>query len=328
MSEDKNNADAIPAEVWDRLRQAREAMGLSIGDVSAYLKLTVRQIEAIEHGELDALPGAAFARGFVRNYARFLGLDPAEFLQAKDTTGLAPDADSATLAARINPTGLGTIPFKRRLHMPWLPMALGVLLLFILLSVAWHFRWLEPKDDELLAQLQSEPAAVGVSGVVSVASAPVQAASEVVASAPAASSPLPAAESAPVVAASPVAVPASSAPAVVRQSAPALPVAAASPVVVSPSVAVPASAPAAAQSANASNLSLAFEGDSWVVVRDATGKTLMSRLNAAGSSQILQGTPPLAVVVGNARHVKLIWRGKPVDLAPYTKIDVAKMSLQ
>lgn len=326
MSEDKNNADAIPAEVWDRLRQAREAMGLSVGDVSAYLKLTVRQIEAIERGELDALPGAAFARGFVRNYARFLGLNPSEFLQARETTGLAPEADSAALAARINPTGLGTIPFKRRLHMPWLPMALGVLLLFILLSVAWHFRWLEPKEDELLAQLQSEPVAAGVSGVVSVASAPVPVASEAAASASVvAASAVVAGASAPAVAASAVA--AASAPAVVRQSAPVVLAAAASPVA-SQSGAAAASTPAAAQSANGGNLALEFEGDSWVVVRDATGKTLMSRLNTAGSSQVLQGTPPLSVVVGNAKHVKLVWRGKPVDLVPYTKIDVAKMSLQ
>jgi cytoskeleton protein RodZ len=64
------------------------------------------------------------------------------------------------------------------------------------------------------------------------------------------------------------------------------------------------------------------------VVKDATGKTLMSRLNPSGSSQALQGTPPLSVVVGNAKHVKLVWRGKPVDLVPYIKVDVAKMSLQ
>lgn len=325
MSEEKVQDDAVPAEVWDRLRQAREAMGLSVGDVSAYLKLTVRQIEAIERGELSALPGEAFARGFVRNYARFLGLDPAEFLQPKPTHAVAPKGDSAELAARMNPNGLGAIPVKASPRTHSLLMAGVVLLLFVLLFVAWYFRWLEPREEELLA----EPAGQA-SGVLTVASAPAQSVPVASASAPDAqqsagvenSAPIIVTVSAPVI---PVSAPAAavvSSPAPV-QSAPAR----AAIVQSAPAVAAVVSAPLAVQS-GAVALSFGFEGDSWVSVRDSAGKILMSGMNVAGSAKQIQGVPPLFVKIGNAPTVKLTWRGKPIDLTPYIKANVASLNLQ
>ncbi|MTD33582.1 helix-turn-helix domain-containing protein [Paludibacterium denitrificans] len=57
------------------LKQAREAAGVSLADVAARLKLSMRQLEAIEADDFQSLPGPIFVRGFVRNYARFLALD-------------------------------------------------------------------------------------------------------------------------------------------------------------------------------------------------------------------------------------------------------------
>lgn len=57
------------------LAAARTAQGLSIEYISAKLKLTSFQIKAIEADDYSVLPGAVFARGFVRNYARLLNLD-------------------------------------------------------------------------------------------------------------------------------------------------------------------------------------------------------------------------------------------------------------
>jgi cytoskeleton protein RodZ len=73
---------------------------------------------------------------------------------------------------------------------------------------------------------------------------------------------------------------------------------------------------------------MVFEGESWVEVRDGTGSTIFSRLNAAGTERLIRGNPPLSVVVGNASSVKLLYHEKPVDLQPHTKVDVARITLE
>src|SRR5262245_17320584 len=57
------------------LRAARLAQNLGVADVARQLKLSMSQVEALEAGEFQRLPGQVFVRGFVRNYARLLKLD-------------------------------------------------------------------------------------------------------------------------------------------------------------------------------------------------------------------------------------------------------------
>lgn len=64
------------------LRMAREARGTSIAEVAAALKMSPRQIEAIENEDFSRLSGATFVRGFIRNYARLLKIDVAPVLAA------------------------------------------------------------------------------------------------------------------------------------------------------------------------------------------------------------------------------------------------------
>ena len=71
-----------------------------------------------------------------------------------------------------------------------------------------------------------------------------------------------------------------------------------------------------------------FEGESWVEVRDASGTTIYSRLNAAGTERLIRGTPPLSLVVGNASSVTVIYHDKPIDLLPHTHVDVARITLE
>ena len=68
--------------VGTALRTAREAQGLSIQDVGNHLRLMHRQIVAMETEDFASLGQPVFARGFVRNYARLLGLDHEALLQA------------------------------------------------------------------------------------------------------------------------------------------------------------------------------------------------------------------------------------------------------
>ncbi len=79
---------------------------------------------------------------------------------------------------------------------------------------------------------------------------------------------------------------------------------------------------------SAPNLALHFEGDAWVEIRDKAGAILFSKLSPAGSEQVVQGTPPFALVVGNAAQVRIAYNGKPVDLTPYIAVNVARLTLE
>ena len=61
--------------IGETLRRERERQGLSFEQVAAELRIRPHYLRMLEEGRLDALPGAAYARGFVREYANFLGLD-------------------------------------------------------------------------------------------------------------------------------------------------------------------------------------------------------------------------------------------------------------
>jgi cytoskeleton protein RodZ len=64
------------------LAAARKAQGLTVEQVAGRMRLSAAQVHAIEVGDFAALPGQVFARGFVRNYARLLGLDAEPLLSA------------------------------------------------------------------------------------------------------------------------------------------------------------------------------------------------------------------------------------------------------
>jgi cytoskeletal protein RodZ len=61
--------------IGDTLREARERQNLSIKDIEKGTSIRALYIEAIEKGEFDKLPGNAYTKGFIRNYANFLKLD-------------------------------------------------------------------------------------------------------------------------------------------------------------------------------------------------------------------------------------------------------------
>jgi len=82
------------------LKAAREAMGLSIHEVSGQLRLGVKQIQAIEQDNFAQLPQASIVRGFIRNYARLLNIDPQPVLLAYQQ--LVPQPVPTSLSVRSN----------------------------------------------------------------------------------------------------------------------------------------------------------------------------------------------------------------------------------
>ncbi|OHV07783.1 RodZ domain-containing protein [Kushneria phosphatilytica] len=73
---------------------------------------------------------------------------------------------------------------------------------------------------------------------------------------------------------------------------------------------------------------LVFNGDSWVDVRDAGGTTVLRGLQQGGTSTTIRGNPPFHLTIGNASQVELDYLGKPVDLSSHAGgNNVARFSL-
>ncbi|MBE7619192.1 DUF4115 domain-containing protein [Komagataeibacter sp. FXV2] len=74
-------AGDIPLGVGQELRARREQLGWSLPDVASWLRIRLPYLEALEEGRAQALPGSAYAIGFLRTYAKALGLAPEPLIQ-------------------------------------------------------------------------------------------------------------------------------------------------------------------------------------------------------------------------------------------------------
>ncbi|MCA1595904.1 MAG: helix-turn-helix domain-containing protein, partial [Chloroflexi bacterium] len=79
----------------DVLRRSREEQGLSIQHVSDATHISVMYLQALESEQMDAFPADVYARGFLRSYASFLGLDAAPLLDDFQTLRAPPPSDNA-----------------------------------------------------------------------------------------------------------------------------------------------------------------------------------------------------------------------------------------
>jgi cytoskeleton protein RodZ len=79
------------------LRQQREMREIDLQEIADRTKISMRYLQAMEDDRFDRLPGSVFARGFLREYARYVGLNPDEvvnfYLQTRDEAGEGADSD-------------------------------------------------------------------------------------------------------------------------------------------------------------------------------------------------------------------------------------------
>lgn len=324
-----------PGEI---LRQARESRDWSQAEVARKLNLTVSSLNNLEAGAFDKLPGHTFARGYIRAYAKLLDMDQAALVQAFDQC-------TGTHAQGSDVHALGRIEEPVRLSHNILRIVSLVLLVVV---IGGGFFWWqdqtslrgkdlanmalehvevesadgttqihpldEPEDQAVTAGQQPE------STTLNLEQAPAPA--EQVAAAPAEQAP-----------ASPVAAPV--APAASTATTPVAPVvpapvpAPAAPVVNSAVVAAAPAAPAVAAPAPAGSgqLHMQFTADCWTSVTDGNGKLLFSAIKRKGDSLDLTGKPPFSVRLGFARGVQVSYNGQPVDVAPFTSGETARLKL-
>ena len=268
------------------LAQARQSCNLTIADVAHHLKLSPAQVEALEAGRFERLPGAVFARGFIRNYARLVKLDPEPLVAQIERPPVPEVTDVAAVPADI--------PFPSGSRVRWHKYAIGALLVVAVL-VAFEFYAGSPETapNTAVKQQPAEPQTVpdGVTTAAASRSGSEPGSSEPSVKMPAATSSLQAG--------------ASIIPAVTAGS-----------------------AAEAERKAGEHELRLEFDRESWVEIRDRNGRKILSQLNRAGTTQSVSGLPPLTLVVGNAGGVRLTHNDRPVNLAPHTNVDVARLTLR
>lgn len=119
----ENSLETDPAQtLGEALRRTRMAAGVSVEQVEADLRIKSKYIEAIEDGDTAALPSRAYTDGFLRNYATYLGLDPADTVSRfASENGFTTPTDKRAVPPAMsvrhstnNPlAGIGKAPPKR-----------------------------------------------------------------------------------------------------------------------------------------------------------------------------------------------------------------------
>ncbi len=298
MSDTTPVADNSPGiKLGAVLREKRVAMGLSVADVSAQIRLAPRQIEALEADDFGNLPELPFVRGFVRSYAKLLQLD--------DQPLLAMLPDPHPVHERIEPVSVG-VPFdikqlSKQQNKTWLAASAGVAMIALAFA-AWHFSTPRKASVEKAESTSVLEMAVVLPEQTFAGSAVARADGadahpnevQVKPNAAAAANPSLKREIAPV------------------QSA------------------VPATKVIATPVTESIKLRVVFDGESWSEIKDSTGRILSSQVNAPGSELNLNGKAPYELVIGNARTVHLYRRGQPVDLTRYINktSEVARLTLE
>ncbi|CAI8974979.1 cytoskeleton protein RodZ [Pseudomonas sp. IT-P12] len=330
----------------ETLRQARESNGWSLAEVALKLNLTVNSLSNLEAGAFDKLPGHTFARGYIRAYAKLLGMDQTVLVQQFDqSTGT--DSQGSSVHA------LGRIEEPVRVSHTILRI---VSLLLLIAVIGGGFVWwqdqtslrtkdlislspehvevegadgttqihpLDEPEDQAVAEGQAENStALALPQSESAAEAPAE-----TATAPAAEPTAPAAPAAPATPA-PAAPTHNAAPVVAAPVAPAptAPVVSTPPATASVTPTIPAPT-AAATTAGQGQVQLQFTADCWTQVTDGSGKVLLSGLKRKGDSVSLSGKPPFAVRLGYARGAQVSYNGQVVDVAPFTSGETARLKL-
>ncbi|MDA2383027.1 DUF4115 domain-containing protein [Bacillus cereus] len=144
-------------ELGQKLKEAREAKGLSIDQLHEITKIQKRHLVAIEEGNYDLLPGAFYARAFIKQYADAVGLNGEELLVEHQSTipqSEKREVPQVSTGQKTQETMQKSSSWPIADHMPKILVALLVIAVGV---VIWFvFQALTGKDDEKVPSAQSE----------------------------------------------------------------------------------------------------------------------------------------------------------------------------
>ena len=312
MTEEAQASRSPAEEIGDVFRAAREKAGATRDQVADALHLDVSAIAAIEEGRFEALPMRPYARGYVRNYARLLGIDADDLVERFDAADVGRPEPAATVPRHA---------VARRSEMALRPIAVGYSAIVAVLIAAvaavlwtswrlhdWQFPFLSGAPDPVPA---APPAA----------ESPVR---------PPDVSPWPRVEpSASIddasrrIADEAEADEAGPGDADIVDAPPAEPPPPGS--AFSPDASV---ADAAMSVGGLGELTVVFDDESWLSVDDAAGRQLFGDLGEPGRTITVAGEKPFRILVGNAPAVRIEFEGETVDLGAHTSSEnVARLEV-
>jgi cytoskeleton protein RodZ len=302
-----NPTDAVAdtAGPGARLRQARHDLKLAPEDAAQILRLSPRQILALENDDYASLPGPTYVRGYLRSYAQLLGLAPEKIVEIYN--GIARETAPAVEPAR--PAAVQAATRDNRAMLAGLAI-LGVVL--ALSAVWWTGR--EPVSTKpsppQSVTYQTESGAVVTETQPPVADGVKPGAEQPVPMVPA-NVPAPAMPPKTITMPTPSPAPAQTAvsgavPPAAVSAAPSAP-------------AVTAAVQPAATPGTRARLVLRVEQESWADIRDARQNRLLYETIPAGRTVTLEGVAPLSVFLGNIDGVRMEYNGTTVDTARHKR---------
>ncbi len=158
------NPEEEPMSVGAHLRLERERQELSLHEVAERLRLRAKQLQALEEGDYDSLPGQTFVIGFIRSYATSLGLDAIAVVDLyKRETGAGTKAPDLAFP---EPTSEG--------RMPRASLMAGSAAVALLLFAGWYFYLKENTLELEIVQELPERLLEKITGNDDAATAPTQ----------------------------------------------------------------------------------------------------------------------------------------------------------
>lgn len=327
MNTEATQENSAVHSTGERLRLAREQMGLTQQNVAERLCLKLSTVRDIEEDKSPADLASTFLRGYIRSYARLVHIPEEELLpmMAKQTP---------VRAAKIEPMQSFSLGKRRKKRDGWL-MIFTWLVLFVVVGLtgAWWWQNHKASQDELVTMAdqngssngdnsQSIPLGENAGDGGADDTAP-PAAPDESNTAPAATENSVANTPAPATNANNT-VPSPQDNAVVSPSQPPVNTSAASTAPQMPVGAAAVSEPATDPNA----VVMTFNADCWLEVTDATGKKLFSGLQRSGGKLSLAGTAPYRLKIGAPSAVQVQYQNQPVDLSRFIRTNqVARLTL-
>ncbi len=324
----ENSVSRLTTSPGELLRRERDLLGLPLGDVAEALNLRPSVVDGLEQDNYDEIPVPAYRRGYLRAYARHLGMDEQEVLDAyKAQAGSSePERKVTSIQASRPPSRLGAWLFK-------LVTLLVIVGLVVVTAIWWQSRGgneppgfgdtsseyeagYESEYEETSSQTDSEAPAGPSEGSPESPSATQDETAQAMANR---SNAMAEEEAADAMAS--------------RDSAevdPIVPQAGEEPTqgVAAPASEATAEAEAETETAanesaeeqetapatNANLLELSFSEQSWTEIFDATNQRILVGLQSPDTQVSVEGQPPFRLTIGNATGVELRYQGEPVDL--------------
>lgn len=296
------------------LRDAREAQKLSVEEVALRLRLSEKQINALEADDFSIFGSAIFVRGFIKSYARFLSIDPQPLLDAH--LGMYPQEQSQSITYK----NVGVDKLVDAGVSKLTTLIFGVLLivaLFVWVAYKiWAYQSNTNKADRPLPTVSMEQNVTPDHSPE--ATSPVE---EYEASAKTETT------------VTEIALP-KVAETVGLVTKPELKVTVDKPTEQTISAAAVKPEPVKSEPAKTSpvtngfvRVKLILSGSSWIGVQDKNGKTVFSKLAKAGTEEYVDGLPPLKFHIGNASATQVIFNGETIDLTPSTYNNMARITV-